>query len=229
MLRIDKQIRKTHPPGSREETKERLIHAGLEIFGNYGFEAATTRMLAKTAGVNLAAIPYHFGGKEGLYVAVLDTISERIHEALASEREAVHTVVKKKRATRKEMLNALESLVRAFARIVISSEVGGQFGPLIMREQMNPTSAFELLYNKRIKPLHLAITTLVARLTGEEPDREKTIIRAHTILGQIVAFRAMRATALRRLDWNTFDAENTETVCSVIVENMHQILKSKQR
>ena len=54
------------------DTRQRLIEAGLLLFGRHGLEATTTRSLAKEAQANLAAIPYHFGGKEGLYKAVWD-------------------------------------------------------------------------------------------------------------------------------------------------------------
>ena len=53
------------------DPKQRLIEAGLEIFGMYNLEGATTRQLASRARVNQAAIPYYFGGKEGLYLAVV--------------------------------------------------------------------------------------------------------------------------------------------------------------
>src|SRR5258708_21053856 len=54
------------------DAKQRLIKAGLEIFGTFNLEGATTRQLADRAGVNQAAIPYYFGGKEGLYLAVIE-------------------------------------------------------------------------------------------------------------------------------------------------------------
>src|SRR5258708_726128 len=38
--------------------KQRLIKAGLEIFGTFNLKGATTRQLAQRAGVNQAAIPY---------------------------------------------------------------------------------------------------------------------------------------------------------------------------
>jgi AcrR family transcriptional regulator len=57
---------------SRLDAKKRLIKAGLEIFGTFNLEGATTRQLAQRAGVNQAAIPYYFGGKEGLYLAVIE-------------------------------------------------------------------------------------------------------------------------------------------------------------
>jgi AcrR family transcriptional regulator len=54
------------------DAKQRLIEAGLEIFGTFNLEGGTTRQLAQRAGVNQAAIPYYFGGKEGLYLAVIE-------------------------------------------------------------------------------------------------------------------------------------------------------------
>jgi TetR/AcrR family transcriptional regulator, regulator of cefoperazone and chloramphenicol sensitivity len=56
------------------DAKQRLIKAGLEFFGMFNLEGATTRQLAERAGVNQAAIPYYFGGKEGLYLAVIEHV-----------------------------------------------------------------------------------------------------------------------------------------------------------
>jgi AcrR family transcriptional regulator len=61
-----------------EASRQRLIDAALEIFGEFGFDGSSTRMLADKAGANLAAIPYHFGSKEGLYRAAAEYIVERI-------------------------------------------------------------------------------------------------------------------------------------------------------
>ncbi|MFP4031684.1 MAG: TetR family transcriptional regulator, partial [Desulfococcaceae bacterium] len=54
-----------------DETRRALIHAGLELFGEYGIKGTSTRMLAELSGANVAAIPYHFGSKRGLYLAVV--------------------------------------------------------------------------------------------------------------------------------------------------------------
>ena len=52
-------------------TREALIDAGARVFARLGFSGATTDTIAREAGVNKAMISYHFGGKEGLYRAVL--------------------------------------------------------------------------------------------------------------------------------------------------------------
>ena len=65
-------MKRGQPQRLEKETQRRLIEAGMLLFGLHGLEATSTRALAMEAGVNLAAIPYHFGGKKGLYLAVLE-------------------------------------------------------------------------------------------------------------------------------------------------------------
>src|SRR5215475_530434 len=52
-------------------TKGRILDTAEELFMEHGFEATTLRQITAAAGVNLAAVHYHFGGKEELFEAVL--------------------------------------------------------------------------------------------------------------------------------------------------------------
>ena len=52
------------------DTCERILNAAEQLFMEHGFDGASMRMLTSGAGVNLAAINYHFGSKEGLLQAV---------------------------------------------------------------------------------------------------------------------------------------------------------------
>ncbi len=53
------------------ETRERILDAAETLFVEHGYEATSTRMVTAAAGVNLAAVNYHFGSKEALMQAVL--------------------------------------------------------------------------------------------------------------------------------------------------------------
>jgi AcrR family transcriptional regulator len=53
------------------DTKTRILDAGERLFVEHGFEATSLRSLTAAAGVNLAAVHYHFGSKEELFQAVL--------------------------------------------------------------------------------------------------------------------------------------------------------------
>jgi len=52
-------------------TKEKILDAAEELFMEHGFEATSLRQMTAAAGVNLAAVHYHFGSKEDLFEAVL--------------------------------------------------------------------------------------------------------------------------------------------------------------
>jgi AcrR family transcriptional regulator len=56
------------------DTRERLVDAALAVFGDVGFEGASTREIARRAGVALAALPYHFTTKDALWRAAADRI-----------------------------------------------------------------------------------------------------------------------------------------------------------
>jgi len=75
------------------DTKTRILDAAELLFTEHGFEATSLRSLTTAAGVNLAAVNYHFGSKEELFQAVLtrrlDPMNqERIDLLEAVEREA---------------------------------------------------------------------------------------------------------------------------------------------
>src|SRR5207245_6618930 len=53
-----------------EQSRERLLHAGLRLFATQGYSKTSTREIADAANTNVAAISYYFGDKAGLYRAV---------------------------------------------------------------------------------------------------------------------------------------------------------------
>jgi AcrR family transcriptional regulator len=61
------------PPGA-DPTPERLLDAAREVFAREGYDGASVRTITTAAGANLGAVTYHFGSKEQLYHAVLDTV-----------------------------------------------------------------------------------------------------------------------------------------------------------
>ena len=47
-------------------TLEKIVRAAESLFEHQSFEATTLRQITAAAGVNLAAVNYHFGSKEAL-------------------------------------------------------------------------------------------------------------------------------------------------------------------
>lgn len=215
--------------GRDDSTRQKLLDAGLEVFADMGYEAATTRIISQKAKVNLAAIPYYFGTKENLYNAVVQFISDTIAEHFQQEIKKVDELLSNKDASREALLGGLELVLRAYARLVIESPAISGFGPIIMREQLHPSSAFNRLFEGGIGRGHLAACRLVARLMGRPEGDSEAIIQAHALMGQILIFRAARELALRRLQLNTFSQEQVEAILKVIIQNCRKIFQLKSR
>ena len=193
-----------------QETRERLLQAGLELFGKSGLDGVTTRALAESARVNLNAIPYHFGGKEGMYLAVAQYIVDTTGAAIgATAREKVMNLetISPEQAT----LLAGELIVTVLRNVLGAPDAGFR-GGFILREQLQPTAAFEVLYRGFIRELHESLSALVARATGRDPRELISITRAHALLGQGLVFGMAQETFIRRSGLASADSKALETV-----------------
>jgi AcrR family transcriptional regulator len=84
-----------NPKTDESSTVERILAAAAPLFAENGFEATGVRAIAAAAGVNIAAVNYHFGSKDALVAAVVDRhmrlVNERrlaaLDEALASAKK----------------------------------------------------------------------------------------------------------------------------------------------
>src|SRR3546814_19804804 len=77
----------------------------------------------------------------------------------------------------------------------------------IIREQANPTTSFDVIYDQAIGRVAGACMTLVSKALERSADDPEVRVRGFAVLGQIVAFRAARGAALRSLGWPDFNGE----------------------
>lgn len=59
-------------PVQETELRARLLDAARALFAAKGFDKTSTREIASSVGANIGLISYYFGGKEELYLAVLE-------------------------------------------------------------------------------------------------------------------------------------------------------------
>jgi AcrR family transcriptional regulator len=83
---------RVEPPRSRNAgaSKQALLKAAQELFGQRGFEATTIRDVGELAGVDHALIARYFGSKADLYIAAL--VSEADGDQPLSEYEGLEDV-----------------------------------------------------------------------------------------------------------------------------------------
>lgn len=203
-------------PSPREATSERLIMAGLALFGEQGFDGISTRALASRAGVNQAAIRYHFVSKEGLYHAVAQRIVEMVRPSMEPVLSAIHHHHREGVTDLALAREDVALLILALLNKIIHQPHKYDIGYFMMREQMQPSAAFDILYGGLIHPLHDTLTMLVAALRARPGDDQEVIIEAHTLFGQAVIFGVHRTTLLRRLDIRRLDDAHLQTINAVV-------------
>lgn len=190
------------------DTRERLIRAGLALFSRQGLDGVRTRQLVDEAGVNQSAIPYHFGGKEGVYAAVLEHVAAGIVGRLDLQPPA--------RASAGEAAAALKSLMQDFACALLDSETSTAGSLLLAREQLRPTEKFDALYTRLFLPLHTKVADLAADIRNEARGRREQVLRAHAILGQALAFAVAREALLRRLGVPALSRKDVADIAAMI-------------
>ena len=63
------------PTSPSEDTRQRIITAALQLFGQVGYTRAATRLIAENAGVNEVTLFRHFGSKKNLLMACMETFN----------------------------------------------------------------------------------------------------------------------------------------------------------
>ncbi|OHV81785.1 TetR family transcriptional regulator [Ensifer sp. LCM 4579] len=196
----------TIPPRG-DATRDKLLNASIDVFGRYGFEAATTRKLADAAGVNLQAIPYYFGGKEGLYVAAAEHLASLIGDHVGELRATLQNRfaeldVEGRQMTSAEARGFLTQMAQRMMTLFVSKQSEG-WARFIIREQMEPTEAFERIYGQVMRPMIEMARRLIGAILGENPASAHIRLRTLSFVGSVLVFRTAHAAVFTQLEWKT--------------------------
>ena len=193
-----------------------LILAAIDLFGRDGYAAVSTRALCEQAGTNISSIKYHFGGKEELYKAavnhVIEQLKPRFDFAMAAFEQGRSLVGD----DRDKQAQLIKQLARNLLNFFLGSEDVTHFMPLVMREFFQPGPYFEDFYQALPRHLHELFAEIVAMVDGTDPTDEKTIIRAHSIIGQMMIFHVGRQILFKRLAWQTYSPEGIEVIITEV-------------
>lgn len=178
--------------------QQRLIETAIDQFGRRGFDGASTRDIARASSTAMSSITYHFGGKEGLYLACADYIAAKLRERHAG---AIELMKDASGLNREAAIERSLALIDIFAQTMLGPE-SEDWARFIMREQQAPTEAFERLYHGAMKQMIEGFGALLGRIRPDLPDNE---LRAMTMLifGQTLVLRAARASVCKALRTET--------------------------
>lgn len=137
-----------------ETVPARLLSAAIRLFAAKGYAGASTREICQAAGANVAAIHYYFGGKQGLYQAVLAKPVQDLVSLIPCAAEG---------APPPTVEQALRQFYTAFLTPLVDG--GDDFADLrrvTLREMVEPTQAFAEVMNHNIAPEHQGLVQLLA-------------------------------------------------------------------
>ena len=199
-----------------DETRARIISAALDVFGTHGFGGASTRMLAESAGVTLPALHYYFDSKEGVYLACAEHIAEQLDGRFRGLTHDVANALASAPPPRARLLDMLLTLVDGFADFFLGGHELEKWVMFIIREQAQPTKAFDIIFERVMQRTFSTLATLVGRLLERPASDMEVRIRTFTLIGQLVFFRTAREAAVRLTGWRDFDGERLKLVKRVL-------------
>lgn len=213
---------------SSDQTRLALIHAALGLFGRQGFDGTSTREIAAAAKANIASISYHFGGKDGLRMAVADHIVSTIQgvagpalgnldASLSAGMDAV--------SARRQLHLVLERMIG----FLVARPEAGEIAQFVLRELSRPTPALDRIYAGVFEPVHRRLCLLWEAATGERAETEQVRLTVFTLIGQVVYFRIGREAVLRRMGWTEIGADQAAAILAVTSANLDAVLDARTR
>jgi AcrR family transcriptional regulator len=158
-------------------TRERILEAAARLFAEEGFRRVTVRAICRAAGVNVAAVNYHFGDKAALY------------------REVVEAAIDAMRGTTEESRRLGEGLppaqqlhvfVRTFVRRLL--EAGHpRVQRLIQREMSEPTGHLDRVIAEGVRPRLAYLSGIVSALIGCPPEDPRVLPCIFSVQSQAFA------------------------------------------
>jgi AcrR family transcriptional regulator len=181
----------------QDPTKVRLLEAAGEEFALKGFDAARIRTICERAGANIAAVNYHFGDKEQLYVqAVLEA-----HRFGCGGDDP-------NPAGTADAPGQLRGFIHHFlCRVLAINDPDDWHHRLMLREMLHPTSASDVLIREVIRPRFERLIEILRSFCPLADDRKLQAL-AFSVIGQCLHYKMARAfterlvgpTAFRALD-----------------------------
>lgn len=148
------------------DTKTRILDAAEELFAESGYQSTTLRQITAEAGVNLAAVNYHFGSKEALLEAVFE---RRLIPLNKTRTKEIKAVIEEARA--KDLRPQVNALMRGFIgptlRVRDSGKGARNFIKLVAHSNIESSGLAQKLFFRHMGPLiHLLTKALAEALPG---------------------------------------------------------------
>lgn len=206
-----------------DETRQRILQVALKVFGEHGYKSATTRQIAEKAGVNLPALKYYFGGKEGLYLTCAREIVARYEARMLNVVTDAHADLRAG-MTPADARARLKDVIGGLAKMLISDEETETWASFVSREMAERGPAFAILYDHLWQPGVELAAGLIARAAGERTATPASRVHALLLIASLSAFSTTRSFSLKYLNWTDAKDERFKAVKRVVDDHIDKIV-----
>lgn len=158
-----------------EATKERILLAAAELFAEHGYHGTTHQMMSDKASVNIAAINYHFGSKENLYLKVWEFLVE---VGLQDYGDFIH-----EEDTPEEQLR---SFIKWRVKAVTDTGLRGCLAQIGRREMNKPSPVHDELEERYMKEKRTWFFNLIREIVGHDLDVSTITMVAFCIYSPLI-------------------------------------------
>ncbi|CAM3108798.1 CerR family C-terminal domain-containing protein [Paracoccus nototheniae] len=166
-------------PVSTTASTDRLLEAALDQFSRLGFEGASTRAIAEAAGTAMSSITYHYGGKDGLYLAVADHIASQCGVLF----ENVLISGSANAMSDHDIREGIDELVSILVRLMLNDR-SAPWASFIAREQLKPGPAYDVLYDRLLVRVCGRLIDFILQLGRGRWTSAEVRLKALAVLGQ---------------------------------------------
>jgi AcrR family transcriptional regulator len=206
-----------------EEARRRILDAALELFSINGFEGTSTRSIAEAACVNLPAIQYYFGSKEGLYRAVIEQFSEQMKAGVTPIADRIRAELAEGKASRRRLVGLLCDMLDVIVALILDDSVPNRESRqrFFARMEVEPNPAVDALQDEMIRHVCEPCCAVIGRLIGRPPHHEQVLLHAMTIIGQAKIFCGWGTN--RVLHWDTIGETRVRKAQAVVREHIQAV------
>lgn len=205
-------------------SKKKLLQTAFELFALRGLDGVSTREISQKAGCNIQAISYYFGGKDGLYEAVLSYVADFMKE---ESKAYLNFEDYSKALPSLDKAQSVKLLLRVFDDLIDFgfAKKNMYVGLMLTREEFAPSPYNNRFVDKLKSPMQDFITGCVAKITGLPEKEPENIFLCHMLLSQVLCFGRGKNILLKILNMKDFTPQSINLAKQMVRKNISLILK----
>lgn len=209
-----------------KDTRQNLLKTAAHIFAEQGYDGASVRQIAQAAKANVAAVNYHFGNKRGLYLAVIQAMTEEMARHVFGK--TTLTAADLAALSRSQALELLHQILDRFLDVGLSrSQV--QLEQMFAHAKLQPNSDLMKTLMDYIVRFNTLLFSLLARITGLPADAPELVFLGHTIYSQATLSDFNRRIVLHALKRKDFPPALRAQIKQMVWQNTLVILKLHEK